>query len=519
MPVYPGALTTLLILLLACANVANLQIARAVARRREISVRLALGAGHGRVLRQMLAESLLVASVAGLLSAAVASWAPSRIIAFLADEARGIAIRFDSDYRVLTFIAAVTVLAALISGLAPAWGVVREAVNQGMREGRSAVSGSRLRQFLLIAQVALSAVLVSGTMLLVRVADHARRADPGFTHRDVIHMPLGLSSGGVTDDQARQLIATLTERIAALPGVESVAHSVAVPFSNTSMGWNGIKDPSGKEFRLGFDRVSPNFHQALRIALRAGSGFPPHPAEKEELGVINQAAADRLFPGQNPVGKPIQPNSKTIVVGVTGNVVARQLGMEDTPHMWMVAPATRGSRLLIRHAPAAKDALLAALPALARQQDRRFLATAVPYSETVASGFRAADMAAGVAASLGSLALLLACVGIYGVAAYNVSQRTREIGVRMALGAEPAGILAMVLRQNLRTVFYGAAIGVTGALGFGQLLKNLLYGISPADPLALSSALAILIVTALLATWAPAHRAAAIDPSITLRED
>lgn len=511
--------TALLILLLACANVANLQIARAVARRREMSVRLALGAGRGRVLRQMLTESFLVASLAGVISAAIASWAPTRIVSFLADEARGISIRFDNDYRVLAFIAAVTVLAALVSGLAPAWGVVREALNQGMRQGRSAISGSRLRHVLLAAQVALSAVLVSGTMLMVRVADHTRHIDPGFTHRGVIHMQLGLGSSGIGEEQARQLIATLTERIAGLPGVESVAHSVAVPFSNTSMGWGGIKDPGGKEFRLGFDRVSPNFHQTLRIALRAGSGFPPHPAEKEEPGVINQAAADRLFPGQNPVGKPIQPDSKVIVVGVTSNVVARQLGMENTPHVWVASPATRGSRLLIRHAPAARDSLLATLPALARQHDRRFLATAVPYSETVASGFRAANMAAGIAATLGSLALLLACVGIYGVAAYNVSQRTREIGVRMALGAEPAGILAMVLHQNLRTVFYGALIGVTGALGFGQLLKNLLYGISPADPLALSSALAILIVTALLATWAPAHRAAAIDPSITLRED
>ncbi|MCC6540422.1 MAG: ABC transporter permease [Bryobacterales bacterium] len=513
------AVTALLILLLACANVANLQIARAVARRREMSVRLALGAGRGRVLRQLLTESFLLAALAGAISFALAGWGPARIVSFIAGDVRGLAIRFDNDYRVLTFVTVITILAALVSGLAPAWGVVREAVNQGLREGRAAVSGSRLRYFLLAAQVALSAVLVSGTMLMVRVADHARQVDPGFTHHDVIHMQLGLGPSGLTDEQAGLLINSLTERIAALPGVVSTAHSIAVPFSNTSMSWGGVKDPSGKEFKLGFDRVSASFHQTLRIALRAGAGFPPNATGKEELGVINQAAAERIFPGENPIGKPIQPDSKIIVAGVTGTVVARQLGMEHNPHIWVLARASRGSRLLIRHAPGARDTLLAALPAVARQHDTRLLATAVPYSDTVASGLRSANLTAGIAAGLGSLALLLACVGIYGVAAYNVSQRTREIGVRMALGAQPAGILAMVLRQNLRTVLVGAAVGLVGALAFGQLLKNSLYGVSPADPLALGSAISILIVTALLATWAPARRAAGIDPSITLRED
>lgn len=513
--------TALLILLLACANVANLQIARAVARRREIAVRLALGAGRGRVLRQMLAESLLLAVVAGSASAAAAGWAPGRIVKLLSDESR-ISIRFDNDYRVLGFIAGVTLLAALLSGLAPAWGAVREAVSRGLREGPGAVSGRRVRGFLLAAQVALSAVLVSGTTLMVRVADHARQADPGLTHAGVIHMQLGLGSSGATEEQSRALIAALIERIAALPGVESVAHSIAIPFGNAGMGWGGMKDPRGAEFTMGLDRVSPNFHQTLRIPLRAGGGFSARDDEKSndgEVAVINQAAAERLFPGESPLGKPIQPGSKLIVAGVTGNVIVRQFGSETNPHMWVAVPATRGSRLLIRHAPDSGEALLATLPVLARQQDARFFASAEPYGDVVARALRSADMAASIAAVLGGLSLLLACVGIYGVSAYNVSQRMREIGVRMALGARPRRILTMVLGQNLKTVGVGVAAGALGAVGFGQLLKSMLYGLSPTDPPALASALAILAATSVAAAWAPARRASSIDPAITLRED
>jgi predicted permease len=515
------AVTAALVLLLACANVANLQIARAVARRGEISVRLALGAGRGRILRQMLVESLLLAGVAGIISSAISSWAPSRIVEFIANEARGVALRFDNDFRVISFIAAVTLLAAVISGMAPAWASVRGAVMQGLREGgRGATSRGRLRKFLLASQVALSAVLVSGTALMVRVADHARHIDPGFSHDNVILVELGLNSSGVAEDQARSLVAELQERVGALPGVEAVAHSIAVPLGNTNMNW-GIRDARGVQLSIAVDRVSANFPETLRIPLLAGRGFSKDDEARRELAIVNEAAAERLWPGENPLGKPIQPGSNTIVAGVISNIATRrgQIGSAAQPHVWLAVPAERDSRLLIRHAPGAGDAILAALPALARQQDRRFMVNAAPYTETFTNALRAANIAAAVAAVLGSLALLLACVGIYGVAAYNVSQRTREIGVRMALGARPSRILSMILRQNLRTVAAGVVVGVAGAIGFAQLLKSILYGLAPTDPVALAATLVILAATAVLATWAPAQRAAAIDPSVTLREE
>jgi predicted permease len=509
-----------LILLLACANVANLQIARAVARRREISVRLALGAGRGRVLRQMLVESLLLASVAGVTSAAISSWAPQRIVEFIANESRGVAIRFDNDLRVTAFIVIMTVLAALISGMAPAWNAVRDAVMQGVRDGdRSTTSRGRLRYVLLAFQVMLSAVLVSGTALMVRVANHARQIDPGFSHENVIVLSLGLGGSGIADEQARSLIAALTERVSTMPGVQSVAHSIAIPLGNANMNW-GIRDTKGGQLTIGVDHVSGSFFETLRVPLLKGAIFSKDDEGRREFAIVNQAAAERLWPGENPLGKPLQPGSKVIVTGVAPDVAVRRrdFGSAPGPHAWLAAPAGRESVLLIRHA-GAEDAILAALPALARQQDHRFLVNATPYRETFTSVLRSADIVAAVAGVLGSLALLLACTGIYGVAAYNVSQRTREIGVRLALGAHPARIVTMILRQNLRTVAAGAAVGIAGALGFARLLKSILYGLPPTDPVAIAASTIILVTTALLATWAPAQRAAGIDPAITLRQD
>jgi predicted permease len=507
--------------MLACANVANLQVARAIARRREIAVRLALGAGRGRVLRQMLVENLLLAGVAAIVGAAIASWAPARIVEFIANETRGLTIRFDNDVRVITFIAAVTILAALMSGFAPAWNAVRDSVTPGLREGggsRGATSRGRLRRFLLAAQVALSAILVSGTALMVRVADRTRHADPGFSYENVINVNLGLGSTGLSDEQVRPVAADLETRIAALPGVEAVAHSIAVPLGDTNMGW-GIRDSQGNRVVIGIDRVSANLLDTLRIPLLAGRPFRSEDEARAEYAIVNKAAAERLWPGESPIGKPMESGSKTIIIGVAANITTRNFGSEQSPYAWVVERPSRGSRILIRHAPGARDAILAALPAIARQQDRRILVSAAPLSDNIVNGQRSANIAAGIAAFLGSLALLLACVGIYGVAAYNVSQRTREIGVRIALGARPAMILTLVLQQNLRTVLLGAAVGVAGAIGFAQLLKTLLFGLSPVDPIALSSTILILITTALLATWAPARRAAAIDPAITLRQD
>ena len=507
---------SLLILLLACANVANLQLARAVARRREIAVRLSLGASRGRIIRQLLAESLLVSGIAGAASSALSAWAPDWIVSTIAGSEEGLALRFDNDLRVVAFILGATVLTALLFGLAPAWGAVRDGLAFGLREGGRTTSRGRARSILLGAQVTLCAILISGTALLVRALDRVRHLDTGFRYEDVILMPTGLAASGATDEQSRSVLGPLVDNVSRLPGVTSVAHAVVIPFGNSFMG-TSVPDPrTGERVSVGFNRVSANFFETLRVPLIAGRSFSPADEARGDVAVVNEAAAERLWPGQSPLGKTFGLDRPATVIGVVRNLGTRSFGSERDPYIWVASRGDRGSQLLIRHA-GDPTLLLAELPKRARELDTRLLASAAPYGDTIAKARRAADMAAAIAGVLGALSLLLACVGVYGVAAYSVSQRTREVGVRMALGASPGAILAIVLKENLRTVLIGVLAGTAGAIAFGRMLTSLLYGVKPHDPAALVVAVVILVATAILATWGPARRASRVDPAITLR--
>ncbi|MGH9721909.1 MAG: ADOP family duplicated permease [Bryobacteraceae bacterium] len=519
---------SLLILLLACANVANLQLARATARRREIAVRLSLGAGRGRILRQLMAESLLLSGLAGAASLAISEWTAGSIVRMLLAPGESLAIGFGNDARVLAFILVATVVAAMLFGLAPALSAARDGATSGLREGARATSTRRTRSLLLAAQVALCAILLSGTALLVRALDRVRHVDTGFQHEKVIVMSTGLESSGVSDEQARGLLLALEERVGGLPGVESVARANVIPYGESF----GVRVADGRTkegVNAGFNEASANFFEILRIPMLYGRSFTRADEARKDSVIINDAAAQRLWPGESALGKTLQilPTLRVErkdlmhpleVIGVVRNFGGRGFGSEREPYICIASPGVRRSRLLIRHSRA-PGPLLVELPKRTREIDRRFLASAAPYSATIANKFRSADLSAAIASILGTLSLMLACVGIYGVAAYNVSQRTREVGVRMALGARPQAILAMVLKQNLRTVVIGAAVGIAGAVGFARLLTNLLYGVKPTDPMALLTTIAILLATSALATWGPARRASRVDPAITLRHE
>lgn len=519
---------SLLILLLACANVANLQLARALARRREIAVRLSLGASRGRILRQLMAGGLLLSGLAGAASVTVSAWAAGWMVRMLFGPGESIAIRFTNDVRVLAFILAATLLTAMLFGLAPALSAVRDGAAAGMRHGGRATSSCRMRSVLLAAQVALCAIPLSGTTLLIRALDRVRHVDTGFQYRNVLVMSTGLESTGISEERARGLLVPLVERIAGLPGVESVAWANAIPYGG-SFGIQ-VADPRTQErVGFGFNEISANFFEILRIPLLSGRSFTSGDEARMDTVIVNEAAAQRLWPGESPLGKTLQilptlrMERKDLmrpfqVIGVVRNFGGRGFGSEREPYACMASHGTLRSALLIRHSGGAGP-LLMELPKLAREIDRRFLASAATYSEIIAARFRGADVSAKLASVLGTISLLLACVGIYGVAAYNVSQRTREVGVRMALGAQPRAILSMVLKQNLRTVLAGAAVGIAGAIGFARLLTSLLYGVKPTDPVALAGTLAILLGTSALATWGPARRASRVDPAITLRHE
>jgi predicted permease len=508
-----------LILLLACANVANLQLARAQTRRREIAVRLSLGAARGRILRQLLAESVLLASLAGLVTLAMTNTVPNAIILWIAPSEERLSLQFVADWRVVAFLAGASFATGLLFGLAPALSVVRDAVSSGLREGgRTATGGRRLRALFLVAQVAVCATVLGCSALLLRAMQQARRIDPGFRWESVIVVAPNLLSSGTTDVQSAAITAALSERLLQLPGVDAVAGSTLIPLGN-SFSSTSTTRPNTKESIVTFlSKVSYNYLRTLHIPMIAGRDFDPADEARNDVVILNEALANQLLPGQDPIGKTVAAMGTRQVIGVARNSSVRELSTSPELHFYVPSRGERSTRLLLRHTgPAAP--LLSEIPKLARSFDSRILATAAPFEQNLTRARRAAQIAATIAAALSLLALVLACVGIYGVAAYHVAQRTREIGVRMALGARPEQIVGMVLSQNLKAVAIGGVVGLAGALGFGQLLRTLLYGLSPADPFAVATTIAILALMALLAAWPNARRAASIEPATALRHD
>lgn len=511
-PVFLAAgIAALLVLLLACANVANLQIARALGRRREIAVRLSLGAGQGRILRQLFTESLVLTSIAGTIGILLNIWAPQWIVQAMAPARLTSALRFETDYRVAIFVAVMTFLAALVSGLIPATRIVREAIAAGLQEGQASPSGMRLRSVLLASQVALCAVLLSTAMLLARALESARGLEPGFAYRNVLLFAPNLASSGIDDTQAAPILATLIERVRALPGVQAVAHASAVPLGRRSEG-SVVVDPNTGERRMaGIARVSANYFETLGIPLTNGRTFSTGEEALDNTIVVNEAFVNAIRPTATAFDRSI--------IGTAATVSARELGARHEPFAYMPSQGTAVSQLLIRHTVDAGPAIARALPGIAAEVDKRIAGTVTPYLTVVEEARYSAIVAASVAGILSSLALLLACVGIYGVTAYNVSQRTREIGVRIALGANRGSILGLIFGQNLRAIAAGAIAGSIGAYAFARLLSSLLFGVQPGDPMALLGAATVLLAAAALAVFAPARRASVLDPSTTLRQD
>ena len=507
----------LLILLLACANVANLQLARALARRREISIRLSLGAGRGRIVRQLLAEMLPLSAVAATAAGTLSAAAPAAIIKAVVPPGERILLRFDTDWRVIAFLVAIALAAVLICGLAPALTAIRRGTADGMREGGRATSSTRLRSALLASQVCLCTVLLTGTALLLRSLDAAQRIDPGFQAGNLSVVSPGIEAAGIDNVLARSTLAQLRDRIGGLSGVEDVAHATSIPFGQRGDAMAFRLPGSGQEFGVEYAEVSANYLKIMGIPLMAGRSFV---AAEEAAGnaiAVNQSAAKLLWPGLSPLGKTIQTSRPLVVVAVVGNSVARIPELAGAPFIWVAGQGGRASVLVIRRAsrgPAVAD-FRRAIQDIAP----RLVTSVEPYEQTIALWRRSYGIAAGIATGSGLVALLLACIGIYSVAAYNVSHRTRELGIRLALGARPKVVLAMMLRQNLRMVALGAVLGLAGALALGRLLTSLLVGISPSDPISIAATVVVLFATAGLATMGPACQAAKVDPAITLRHD
>jgi predicted permease len=518
-----------LVLLIACANVANLLLARASTRRREIAVRLALGASRGRLIRQLLTESLLLALLGGVAGMLATQWTVRLLPQFFpANDANGLDLSI--DWRVLVFTFGVSLLTGLLFGLAPALQATRlnllpalkaEASGYGQRRLRIA-----LRDVLVIAQLAMSLVLLVSAGLFVRSLRQALTFDPGFATEKLLAASMETRGARMNEQQEREFYQQTLERVGSLPGVQSVTLSMFVPISgggarrNTKL--EGYEPQPNEDTELNTNTIGPSYFSTMGIPIVAGRDFDKQEREGSPLVVIVNEELARRYYGGNAVGKRLQIGSRVPpreIVGVVRTAKYRHLREEPLPFIYIPfgQEFQSGMTLLVR-TKGDPEEVVGSL-----HNEMRALNKDVPLfsvqtmSERIGGELAADRMIAVLLSVFGGGALLLAAIGIYGVMGYAVAQRTHEIGIRLALGAEQRDILRLIVGQGMFLIVIGAAIGLGLALAATQVLKSLLFGVSATDPLTFASVIVVLVGVALLACYLPARRATKVDPLEALR--
>jgi putative ABC transport system permease protein len=520
------------VLLIACTNVINLLLARSLAREREIAIRTALGAGRTRLIRQLLTESLLLAASGGLLGLAFAvGWV--RLLRGLIRAELPTWIVIDLDWRVLVFTLAVSLITGLIAGLAPALQASKPDLNELLKEGAKGSQGGRqgLRKALIVAEVALALVLLVGAGLLVKSFQRLQQTDLGFNPDNLLTMRVALPWRKFNDqhgpERQKQFFKQLLERLPALPGVESASITSNLPLAAERQEGKLTFTIEGNPF-LNDIRVSPNYFQAMGIPLVAGRYLNDYDtATTERVGVISQRLAERLFPNQNPLGKRLKvgdllsQSQWTTIVGVVRNVKHEDLTGDGGMDLYVSYQQVGESNMYLL--------LRTKVPPLNLADSAT---RTVWVSDPEQAVFNVATMEARIADTVwqrrlsgtlflvfAGLALALAAIGIYGVMSYAVSQRTREIGIRLALGAQTRDVLKLVIGQGAQLIGLGLGIGLFVSLAGARLISSLLYQVSAFDALIYLLVLMVLGAVALVACWIPARRATKVDPMIALRQE
>jgi predicted permease len=500
-----------LVLLLACANVGNLLLARAAARHREIGVRLSLGGSRARVVRQLLVESSLLAGASAALGLAIAYLAPPYLLARLGTD---LVFHVKPDLRVLAYTIAIAAVACLAFGLAPALHGTRGQIAAAMKsEVRLGLPRLPLRSVLLGVQVAISVLLLGGAGMLVRGLERTARLDPGFDVGRVSLVSIGLPSSQYGGERSRILTVQLVAQLDRAPGLPLCGFSSDAPLGNSRTSTAFQLSAGMPAQRILFHEVSGGYFEALGVPILAGRNFEPGD-DGRQVAVFNQAAARRYWPGENPVGKTIVSNDRTrTIVGIARDAHTTDLGSIE-PTMYFPISGHGVPTIVVRDpAPGAVDRIAA----IVKQLEPRAELKAEPLSANFRQQIQPSIYGAAVAGFLGVLALLMASVGMAGVFAYAVSQRTREIGVRMALGARPKQVVWLVLASSLRALVVGTLAGLVGAAGMSSLLVHAMPGVTPSDPMAYAGVLAILAAAVALASVVPARRATRVDPVRALR--
>jgi macrolide transport system ATP-binding/permease protein len=520
------------VLLIACANVGNLLLVRSFARRHEMTVRLAIGAGRGRLLKQLFTEGLILAAFGAAGGLLVAHWCRHALV-LLFPARGGVAMHLpgEIDWRVLAVSGGVCVIATLLLGLVPAMQTGKIDLAGALKSDAAGVVGGGgrawVRSGLVVVQVSLSFVLLVGAGLLLQSLQKIRNTSPGFSTRDVLDTAVNLVAAGYDAPRAQTFQDELLERVKALPGVESAAFARMTPlsygsFSSTVIAVDGYQPPPEEQPTVEYNEVGPGYFATIGIPLMSGREFTRAEDERAALvAVVNETMAARYWRDKSPLGERVQVKGRWMqVVGVAKDSKYESVREKSKPFFYVPLRQNfaRGAGLHIRTRLSPETMATALAREVHALDPDLALFEVITLQEQLDRSTSPQQVAVTLVGVLGGLALLLAAIGLYGVMSYAVSQSTRELGLRMALGADASNLLKLVLSRGLALTAGGVALGGAVALGLTRLLGNLLYKVSPRDPLAFGSAFAVMTITALVASFLPAWRATRTDPVRALRD-
>jgi predicted permease len=522
-----------MVLLIACANLASFLLARATDRRKEVAIRLALGAKRGTLIRQLLTESIVLSLMGGVAGVALALW--SVRIGMSVDLPFPIPIDLETglDGRVLGFSLAISVLAGLVFGMAPAIQSTNPDVAPTLKDESTGGGRPRrlsLRNTLVVGQVAVSLMLLIGAGLFLRSLGEARSMDPGFGHEPTALITFGISGERFTQEEGRVFIRDFEERALAIPGIQAVGltgnlHLNSLSFSSIDINVDGFDPPQGRQGHL-IDRteVDPGFFDAAGIPIVRGRSFDDSDvADGQQVAIINEAMAQRFWPGEDAVGRIVRSVGGTdiLIVGVAQSTKVRTLG--EPPRSFLYRPFSQNYSsfvtFLARTAGSAEQAGVQILSLLREMDPGVVIVESKTMEEHLATMLIPARLSAFLSTLFGALAMALAVIGLYGVVSYAVAQRSREMGIRMSLGAAPKSVVSLMVRGGMTLVAVGGVIGLVLAFLATRAVQGFLFGIAPMDPVAFLSVPAVLGGVALLAAYIPARRASRVDPVRSLKAE